>query len=204
MVIRKATENDIPFIIMAILDIEKKGNTNTYNSLFSCDNQTTISYLKSIFEDNENIGTELSLTSFYILESDDTAIGCCSHIYTNNEYYNNKGELFTIHLQPSHLKTFIENAKSLPIQIDSRNKHFIEYVFISKEYRGRGLVAKLMKHVITEINISPIYINVFTNNEIALKSYEKLGFERYTEVNIDSEKNNIYPTKKKIIMIKNN
>ena len=202
MKIRKAVESDIPFIVDAILEIEKSGDSNTYNNLFSTDTATTKNYLRNILKDEENLDTELSLNTFYVVEIEHNVVGCCSHIYTSKQYYVNKGETFSFHLDPNHLTNFVNNAKDLPSQEISHDKHFIEYVLIAEEQRGKGLVGKLMQYVIDEIKINPLYINIFSNNDVACKAYEKLGFQKYLEVDLDTSENKIYPSLTKIIMIK--
>ena len=113
MKIRRAFKSDIPFIVNAILEIEKTENLNTYSNLFSVDNQTAFNYLEQIFLDDENLHTELSLNTFTVAEIDGILAGCCSHIFTDQEYYLNKSEIFPVHLNNPDRQNFIKNALTL-------------------------------------------------------------------------------------------
>lgn len=201
MNIRKANISDIPFITCAILEIEKSGISNTYSNLFSVDKETAKKYLETFFLDEENLGTELSLNTFFIAEVDGETAGCCSLIFTNHDYYLNKGEIYPIHLKPDHLNHFIENAKTLPDHKKaSENKCFVEYIFVDEKFRRKGIAGKLIQYQIDTIQETDIYINVFDNNTNAYSTYKNLGFCEYQTVNIDTLQNKIYPSIKKIIL----
>lgn len=201
--IRPATKKDIPFIIKGILEIEQIGNTNTYNQLFSTHTEQTIEYLTQIFEDEENLHTELSLGSFIIAEENDTPAGCCCLIYTTSNYYLSKSELFPIHLSPEHLSAFIKKASTLP---DHRNasseKHFVEYIFVDEPFRRKGIAEKMIAFQLENIQEKIAYINVFETKTDVANYYKKLGFSEYTRVAIDTPENTIYPAERKIILMK--
>lgn len=203
MNIRPASEKDIPFIINAILEIEKKQDSNTYSNLFGTNLENTYRFLENIFLDQENVGTEISLNTFIICEIDSKPVGCCALIFTNNEYYLNKAETFPIHLEKEILKTFVHNAQALPNhKYASEGKYFIEYIFVDAMFRGKGIAGKLIEHQIEKIEDEKVFINVFDNNEHALQTYIKLGFSEHCTVDIDLPDNTIYPSKKKIILWK--
>lgn len=203
MIIRDARKEDIPFIINAILEIEKTENSNSYNNLFDTETEETKEILTSIFNDDENFDTELSLNTFSIAEIDGENAGCCAKIFTNQNYYRNKGELFPIHLVQNVLNNFIKNAQSLP---DSRttgeNKNFIEYIFVSNNYRKKGVAEALITRVLEKIDSEKVYINVFKNNKYAVEYYLKLGFEKFKEIEIDQKPAKFYPSSEKLILEK--
>lgn len=201
--IRAAKKEDIPFIIDGILEIEKTENGNSYNNLFGTATEETKEILTSIFNDEENFDTELSLNTFSIAEIDSEIAGFCSRILTNQDYYRNKGELFPIHLGSKALNTFVKNVQSLPdSRAISENKNFVEYVFVSKNFRKRGVAEALINNALEKFDSIKVYINVFNNNKYAIEYYRKLGFEKFEKVKIDDNPAKIYPSAEKLIMEK--
>ena len=59
------------------------------------------------------------------------------------------------------------------------NRNFIDGFFINKEYRGKGLGAKLMDHVCSKVikGSGSIHVGVQSINESAIRFYKKYGFE---------------------------
>lgn len=203
MMLRDAKKEDIPFIIDGILEIEKTENSNSYNNLFGTDTEETKKILSAFFNDEENFDTELSLNSFAVAEIDGEIAGCCSKIFTNQDYYRNKGELFPIHLSSDVLKIFMNNAQTVPdSRAISENKSFVEYIFVSKFFRKKGVAEALIQKSIEKINSEIVYINVFSTNDYAIEYYCKLGFEKFKEVKIDENPPRFYPSAEKLIMVK--
>ena len=60
------------------------------------------------------------------------------------------------------------------------------------EYWGKGLGTEatklLLKHGFTEMQLSYVWLRVLASNERAIKSYTKVGFERWEEGETDEEK----------------
>ncbi|WP_449399786.1 hypothetical protein [Chryseobacterium wanjuense] len=81
MIIRPATKTDIPFIVDAIIAIEKTGDTDTFSNLFGTDEDTTRYYLEQFLLDDENLNTEFSLNTYSIVEIDGENAGCCCLFY---------------------------------------------------------------------------------------------------------------------------
>ncbi len=54
--------------------------------------------------------------------------------------------------------------------------HFT-YLFVEEEYRGKGIATNLLKTAIKDFK--NIQLNVFSNNTLAVKLYEKLGFKPF-------------------------
>ncbi|WP_261510883.1 GNAT family N-acetyltransferase [Chryseobacterium paludis] len=205
--IRKAIKADIPLIIKGILAIEtnSKSLSDTYSNLFETDLSTTKEYLSQFFLDEENFDTELSLNSYIIAEVDGKAAGCCALIFTDKNYYQNKSELFPIHLRSEHLNSFINNVKNLPeTKTYSENKYLIQYVFVDDDYRNRGIAEYLLKHVISQMEpqANDLYIDVLDSSPHLIKYYAKFGFGEYKTINIDTSDHKIYPSVQKIILRK--
>lgn len=203
MIIRKAAEKDIPFLIKGILEIEAKGSSNTYNNLFSVDTATIEKYLTQFFLDEENLDTELSLNRFIIAEIDGNAAGFCTLIFTDAEYYRSKSEIFPVHLEKKDLEALIDNAKTLPDHRSvSENKHFIEYIYVDENFRKRGIAKKMIEHQTSKIDSPAVYINVFEDSTDVIRYYKSLGFEEWLRTEIDTPENRIYPSVRKVILTK--
>ncbi|MCX8533615.1 GNAT family N-acetyltransferase [Chryseobacterium luquanense] len=206
MNIRKANKTDIPFIVNAIVEIENFSDTNTFNNLFGTNIETTKSYLETFLNDDENLNTEFSLNTYSIVEFDGERAACCSIFLTNSDYYQNKSELFPIHLKKEHLNIFIENAKSLPeTKKISTNKYFLEYLYVDKDFRSKGISKPLIEHLVNQTD--RMYLIPLVNNTFAIEYYKRLGFSEDENVGIfpiDREENPIYPYSHKIMLYRDN
>lgn len=201
--IRPANKSDISFIIEGILTIETIGTTNSYNRLFGTDTAETKQYLQAIFEDEENLGTELSLPSFLIAEAAGERAGCSAHIFTGKSYYQNKSELFPIHLPADILANFIAKAQNLPNHTEvSRDKNFIEYIYTHPAHRRKGIAEQMIKTHLENIGENDAFINVFGNKPEVINYYKKLGFAEFARAAIDAGEGNIYPAAEKVILKK--
>lgn len=206
MNIRKANQSDIPFIVNAIVEIESFSGTNTFNNLFGTDTETTKKYLEEFLKDDENFDTEFSLNTYSIVEVDGERAACCSIFFTNSEYYQNKSELFPIHLKKEHLDKFIENARSLPeTKKISTNKYFLEYLFVAPDFRSKGISKPLIQHLVNQTD--RMYLIPLENNSFAIEYYRRLGFlddENVKRFPIHNLENPIYPYSHKIMLYRDN
>lgn len=202
MIIRKARKEDIPFIANAIIEVEKISDSNTYNNLFGSDTPTTKEYIEQFLLDEENLDTELSLNTYSIVEIDGKNAACCSLFFTDSDYYRNKSELFPIHLKRNHLEYFAETAKSLPDTKEiSKNKYFLEYLFVDKKFRGYGVSKPLIEHLAAQTD--RLYLIPLENNTFAIDYYRRLGFVDDDSVKafpIDRSENPVYPHNYKIML----
>ncbi len=204
-IVDKANKSDIGFIVNAVLEIEKKGKSNTYNQLFNTSTKETFEILSSIFEDQEIENTELSLNTYRVIRNEQgNTIACLSIIYTNAEYYINKSELFLDFLPTKSASYFIQMVQQLPNTKEvSENKLFLEYIYTDPYFRGKGLATQLIESQYNNPKIkNEIYINVLGNNETAINYYKKLGCIVDIEVVIDKDTPLVYPSNKKIMMKK--
>ena len=217
MIIRKAQIEDIPYLVDAIISIEECKNSDTFSNLFGCNSVQTKEYLKSFFLDNENLDNEFSLNSYIIAEIDNEYAGSASLIKTNADYYQNKSDLYPIHLQKEHLLAFINNVKTIETLLEeydeinnvktlpttkntSDDLFFIEYIFVNQKYRGKGIANKLIDEIAQKNKLREVYLNVMDNNLNAINAYKKIGFKEYKTVEIDTIDNTIFPSITKKIL----
>ena len=57
----------------------------------------------------------------------------------------------------------------------------INYIFVLKEYRSKGIASKLLEYMLDNNDFNEISLEVNVNNKKAIKLYQKYGFR---EVNI--------------------
>ena len=202
MTIRKANTSDIPFIINAIMEIENFEDKNTFNNLFGTETETTKKYLTAFLSDEESFDTEFSLNTYTIVEFEGERAACCSIFFTNADYYQNKSELFPIHLQKEHLQIFMKNVKSLPdTKKISTNKYFLEYLFVAPAFRSKGISKPMIEHLVNQTD--RIYLIPLENNNFAIDYYRRLGFkddETVKRFPIHTDENPIYPYSHKIML----
>ncbi|KZN29696.1 GNAT family N-acetyltransferase [Pseudoalteromonas luteoviolacea] len=75
----------------------------------------------------------------------------------------------------------------------THNKHgYLGFMFVSPEYRGHGLNQRIIKTLMNwaeSKGIYDFYLDVYKDNEAAIKAYEKLGFEpSLLEMKVNTEK----------------
>lgn len=206
IIIRPADNTDIPFIVDAIVNIEKTGKSDTFSNLFGTDENTTRHYLEQFLQDDESLNTEFSLNTYSIVEINGERAGCCCLFFTDPNYYQNKSELFPIHLKKEHLTKFIENAKLLPdTKQYSTNKYFLEYLYVDDKFRGKGVSKAILEYLFAKTDI--LHLIPLVNNTFAVEYYRRFGFiedEQIKTFPIDTPENKIYPGTHKIMLYKKN
>lgn len=202
MKIRNATKDDIPFIVNAIIEIEKTSDSNTYNNLFGTETETTKEYLAAFLNDDENLDTELSLNTYSIVEVNGENAACCSLFFTDPNYYQNKSELFPVHLEKAHLENFVQTVKELPNTHQfSKNKYFLEYLFVAPAFRSKGISKPLIEYLAAKT--PRLYLIPLVNNTFAVEYYKRMGFVLDQETGsfpIDRGLNPVYPYHEKVML----
>jgi len=187
-IIQKATLNDLPFIASAIIAAEK-GNSEKLSlaTLFGINENQVFKLIQSMLEE-EIDGCEFSLSSFLLAKINNIPIAAVGGWIEefNGELPSNilKSNLIGFTFPKESIK--IAQSKSSiirDIQIERKQHSLqIEYVYIKDEFRGTGLVQKLIKTHIEKAlekdsDLSIVQVQVFGNNIAAIKAYEKMGFE---------------------------
>ena len=73
-----------------------------------------------------------------------------------------------------------EFRKIIPGMKDSIGK--IEFVVVTKEQRGKGIAAKIIRHIFTEVEYQEFILETTDTNIPAITAYKKIGFEEYDRV----------------------
>ena len=58
----------------------------------------------------------------------------------------------------------------------------IEFVVVTKEQRGKGIAAKIIRHIFTEVEYQEFILETTDTNIPAITVYKKIGFEEYDRV----------------------
>lgn len=183
--IRKATLVDMEFITDGIIHAEMSGSTKLpYQTLFGLTLEETQTLIRHVIEE-EIDGQEWYLPNFSILEIDGEPATCLSS-WIEGENGNGSGLLkaqvmgWILKEKWTNATQQLECLKSIQLpRIQSALQ--LECIYTKKEYRGKGLASKLIKHCIQEAVTSPqqpkmAEIQLLGNNEAAMRSYTKCGF----------------------------
>ena len=184
--IRKATLADIPFLTEVIIETEKSGtNILSYSTIFGMDiNEVKEAIAQMLDEEIDHC--EYAVSAFMIAEEDGKALGAiCAWVEAAEDIPSStlKGNLlrFTIN------KENFERAIALNPIIREVHLEYIPgtvqvgLVYITPGARGKGLVKMLLDAQLERLKAEhpeaeEVYLQVFGNNEAAIKSYKKLGF----------------------------
>lgn len=209
--IRTAVEKDIDFIIETIIEAEKSGTDKiSYCNVFEISEIEFKMILRNILEEDIE-GQELCLSGFLVADSNGNPAGAvCSWVEAK------EGSSSAI-IKASILHFFIKkeniekaSAKSelleeLTIERESGSIQ-IESVYVHNNFRGMGVSGMLIlenikKHLCEDDKIEKVQIQVAGNNEAALRSYRKLGFEIKKEKVCNNKKIlDILPSDSKVMM----
>jgi ribosomal protein S18 acetylase RimI-like enzyme len=208
---RKATIDDIPFVVDTIIEAEKSGtDILTYSTIFGLSEKDTRNYLADMLAE-EIDGCELSISSFLLAEADRKIVAAVAAWVEGIEGMPStvlKGNLLNYSLPKDAIeKALTLNSIVRDIHIEYiQNSIQIGLVYVSEAYRGMNLVSLLidnqinkLKQIISEPN--GIYVQVFGNNLAAIKAYEKAGFKKVS-VKESSNKDilNYMPSNIKVLM----
>ncbi|MGM0933389.1 MAG: GNAT family N-acetyltransferase [Bacteroidota bacterium] len=211
---RKAIHQDIPFLVETIIEAEKSGTEKlTYTTIFGLSEDRTKGVLKQILEE-ETDGCELSLSSFFIIENDETreiagAIAIWLEGIHGVPSSLLKGNLLNYILprecliRAAKLSSILKDA-----HIDNPDGALqLGLVYVTEKYRGKQLVGKLINNVIelykTIKSVDNMYVQVFGNNIRAINAYKRIGFVEEKRIIANSKKVEEYlPSRIKVLMKK--
>ena len=187
IIIRRATIDDIDFLVDTIVAAEKSGTDNFgLAKLFEVSEGEMRGYINAMLDEDID-GCEFSISSFIIAEVNGDVVAAFAG-WTEGQ---NEDELPSSILK-SNLVGYslpVENVKKSqsksdivrPLQIEREEGTYqLEYSYTLPAYRGRGLLGRIIEaHEQEAISngVKKIQVHVFNNNPSAIKSYEKKGFK---------------------------
>lgn len=185
--IRKATLNDIEFLVDTIVSAEKSGTDNFgLAKLFDLSENAMRDYIKAMLEE-EIEGCEFSVSSFIVAETQGEVVAA----FAGWNEGNNEDDMASAILKSNLVgyclpKENVRKSQSKsdivrPLQIErEKGSYQLEYSYTKPEYRGRGIMTEIIKAHIQQAVVDgckKMQVHVFYNNPAAIKTYEKMGFE---------------------------
>jgi hypothetical protein len=211
--IRKATLNDVPFLVDTIIEAEKSGTDKlSYSTVFDLSVEEVRKYLADMLKEEVD-GCELSISSFLVAEINGQVAAATSAWIEGIDGISSsilKGNLLSYILP----KKCIQRATSLSPII--RDLH-IEYIpdsiqlgsgYVSETFRGNNLCGLLISKQIEFLSqirpdISEVFAQIFECNLPSIRMIEKLSFKPVmTKESSNEEVLHYLPFYKKILMKK--
>lgn len=157
IIIRRATMDDIDFIVDTIVAAEKSGTDNFgLAKLFEVTEEEMRGYIKGMLEEEVD-GCELSLSSFIVAEYEGKAVAAFGGWIEGRNEDEMPSTLLKANLINYYLpkeKIIASMAKSdivQPLQIDREEGTYqLEYSYTKPEYRGLGIMNKIINEHISE------------------------------------------------------
>lgn len=211
--IRKATINDVPFLVDTIIEAEKSGTDKlSYSTIFGLSEDEVRKYLIDIL--NEEVdGCELSISSFLIAEYKGKIGGAISAWIEGIDEVSSaviKGNLLNYTLP----KECIERAINLNEIIRELR---IEYIpntivlgvgYVVEEFRGNKLLGLLNSEIIARLikkkpDVTSICAQIFSCNTPSLRAMERTNYNIVmTKTSSNYEINKFLPSNTKYFLKK--
>lgn len=192
-IIRKATLDDVDFLVTTIIEAEKSSTNNLgLANYFEVTEEELRQYLKDILEEDID-GCELSVSSFIVAEYEGQVVSTRGGwLEGHNEDEQPSAVLKSNLIQFHFPMEKVLNAQKKweivkDIQVEREwGTYQWEYSYTVPEHRGHHLVPRINEMHIQqakELGAKKIQGHVFANNIKSLKAYARSGFEvvkRYT------------------------
>ena len=185
---RKATINDITFLARIIIEAEKSNSDKlSYSTLCNLSEETVERLIINMFKEEVD-KCEFSVSSFLVVESNGQLVGGFGGWIESfgdelpSKILKSNLIVFTFSRESiSFLNTKSYIIKDILIEREPMTLQ-LEYLFVSKEHRGRKITDHLIelhiKNALTELpHLKKIQVQVFKNNLGAIKAYENNGFK---------------------------
>ncbi|MCK9210884.1 MAG: hypothetical protein M0P61_08630 [Ignavibacteriaceae bacterium] len=187
LVIRKATFQDIDFIIKTIIEAEKSfTNIISYCGIFSLTEEELISLLEKILSENVT-GQELCYSDYLVAVIGGEYAGACGAWVEGANGFSSavlKADIlfgFIPQKKILNAKHYFPTLQHLNIEREKDTLQIV-YAYVIEKFRGKGLVGKLInEHIRIQKGLFPqikkVQLRPTITNESAFKAYNKLGFE---------------------------
>jgi ribosomal protein S18 acetylase RimI-like enzyme len=196
LAIRRATADDIPFLVEAIREAEKAGTaTLSYCRIFGLELSELEAALRAMLREDLT-GQELCISGFLLAEDHhQPAAACCAWVEEADGISSSllKANLLLQYLDRERIlaaKPAFEQLAALTI---SRlpGAIQIESVYVRESHRGRGLAGKLIDRHIEQLAASAperkAQVILTASNHNAIAAYTRAGFVRAAERHSEDE-----------------
>lgn len=187
ILIRRATTDDIGFLVDTIVAAEKSGTDNFgLAKLFDFSEEEMREYIKAML-DEEIDGCEFSISSFILAETNGEVVAAFAGWIEGQNEDDLPSAILKSNLVGYCLPVEkVKNSQSKsdivrPLQIEREDGTYqLEYSYTLPPYRGKGILGKIIEAHEQEAvsnGVRKIQVHVFDNNPSAIRSYEKKGFK---------------------------
>jgi len=186
-VIRKATEQDIDFLISVICHAEKSGTDKFPLSWLLGKTEAELYPVLEYFLKEDIEGLEFALSGFFVAEYHGVVVAA---INTWIEKQNAlrlssaliKAHLFKNILTPAEFQTFQQKATLLTNFVIEREEQALqfEYGYTLPEFQGKGIMsalnaAQIAHHHQLYPELRKMQVHIFANNKQSIATYQKAG-----------------------------
>ena len=185
MRIRRAVEQDTPFLVEVICEAEKAGSqTLSYCRIFDYDEHEFRSRLDAMLREDLR-GQELFVSDFLVAEVDGRPAGAVAAWVEGSEGVPStllKANLLLHGIDRDRMRAAHRHFKQLAELSISRDVGAIqiESVYVRAEFRGHGIAGKLVEQHLAELRsgatVSKAQVILTANNEAASAAYTRMGF----------------------------
>lgn len=204
--IRRATLNDVDFLVDTIVAAEKSGTDNFgLAKLFELSEGEMRTYIKAMLEEEVD-GCEFSVSSFLVADHQGKAVSAFAGWVEGQNEDGMSSALLKSNLigyclpMENVMKSQSKSDIVRPLQIEREEGTYqLEYSYTLPEYRGKGIMKDIINmHIVDyqqnthphhhqEGGIRKIQVHVFANNEAAIGTYKRCGFEITKEYNLNNQ-----------------
>jgi ribosomal protein S18 acetylase RimI-like enzyme len=186
--IRKATLNDVPFLIEAVTEALKSNSEKlNFSTLFNLTEQRVKPIIGSMFEE-EIDECEFSISSFLLIEYHGKPIaavgGWIEGLIQKTPSSILKSNLINFCFPRESLEFVIGTSSIISdILIERENLTLqIEYVYVERDHRGKNIAHDLIQQHITNAllvypELKKVQVQLYSNNTPAINAYRKSGFQ---------------------------
>jgi ribosomal protein S18 acetylase RimI-like enzyme len=212
VVIRRATNLDVGFLVEAIVEAEKSGtHLLSYSTIFDLSEDSVHALLSSMLRE-DLVGQEICISGFLLAETDSSPIAaCCAWIEGLDGISSSllKANLLLHYVDADHMQAAQRHLRKLEALTIPRETGAIqiESVYVKAPARGHGLAALLIQRHFDDLRPraakGKAQVILASTNRSARTAYEKLGFkvvaERSSE---DPSLSTLIPARQKLMMEK--
>jgi len=186
-VIRKASAQDIDFLISVIFYAEKSGTDKLPLAWLLGKTEAELYPVLEYFLKEDIEGSEFALSGFFVAEYQGVAVAAVNAwIEKQNALHLSsaliKAHLFKNALTPDEFQTFQQKATLLTNFMIEREEQALqfEYVCTFPEFQGKGIMgalnaAQIAHHQQLYPELRKMQVHIFANNTKSIATYQKTG-----------------------------
>ncbi len=210
-VIRKATINDIDFIIETIIEAEKSGTDKlSFCNIFNLSELEVKNLLNDIL--NKDVtGQELCISDYLVYIINNEYAGACAswiEAISGTSAAVLKADLLFEFVPRSNLTEATKKfslIKGLTIEREPFSLQ-IANAYVRKKFRGKGIIGKLIHEHVENLKknnpaVKKVQLRPTKTNEKACNAYAKIGFVKVLEKHVENKEIlDLLPSDTKILM----